>query len=73
MVREGILGLLSRHYFLPAFLCLAVLPEVVCVHVFNVSTAPPPRLSGLLLEVVLEREPGSGSIQFSAYGCIAIY
>ena len=25
----------------------------------------------VLLEVVLEREPGSGSIQFSAYGCIA--
>ena len=24
-----------------------------------------------ILEVVLEREPGSGSIHFSAYGCIA--
>ena len=24
-----------------------------------------------ILEFVLEREPGSGSIQFSAYGCIA--
>ena len=27
----------------------------------------------LILEVVLEREPGSGSIHFSAYGCIAFH
>ena len=27
----------------------------------------------VVLEVVLEREPGSGSIHFSAYGCIVVY
>ena len=31
----------------------------------------PPRARAYILECVLEREPGSGSIQFSAYGYIA--
>ena len=38
----------------------------VIINKFNIYIA-----SNLILEVVLEREPGSGSFQFSAYGFIA--